>query len=188
MTVRSLVALLWLFAAQSYAEPSRLLSVGSSVTELVFALDAEQQLVAVDSTSDLPPELELKRLGYHRQLSAEGILSTQPSLLIGSAEMGPARALSLVKQAGVKVEQLPEAMDAEQLGANIARLGELLKRPAQAKQLQLSVHQRAASLAEQQTRIKHKKATVFLLLGEGNSVQIAGRDTLANSLIETAGG
>lgn len=186
MNTRGWLMLLLLSAPSIGAEPARILSAGSSITELVLALEAEPQLVAVDSTSELPAGRELPRLGYHRQLSAEGILSTRPSLVIGSDQMGPASAIELVRQAGVQVERLPEAMTAAQLANNIARLGALLDRAPQASALQVKVQQRAARLAHQ--RASQPKPTVFLLLGDGNSVQIAGRNTLANSLIETAGG
>lgn len=186
MIARGLLTLILLNVPSVNAEPTRLLSVGASITELVLALDAQPLLVAVDSTSKLPAHSQLPRLGYHRQLSAEGILSTRPSLVIGSDEMGPASALELVRQAGVQVESLPEAKTLAQLAQNISRLGELLDRAPQANALQIKVEHRAARLANQQTR--SPKPTVFLLLGDGNSVQIAGRNTLANSLIETAGG
>lgn len=186
MNTRGWLLLMLLGAPCMANEPTRLLSAGSSITELVVALDAEPQLVAVDSTSELPAGSELPRLGYHRQLSAEGILSTSPSLVIGSDQMGPATALKLVRQAGVQVETLPEAMGTEQLGLNILRLGELLDRTAQAKALHDTVQQRANALSEQP--IAPPKRTLFLLLGEGNSVQIAGRNTLADSLIQVAGG
>ena len=114
MRLRQLLLLLLFSATTQAAEPVRLLSTGSSTTELVLALGAEQQLVAVDSTSDVPNNKGLPKLGYHRQLSAEGILSTQPSLVIGSEEMGPESVLNLVRQAGVTVESLPEAQTVKQ--------------------------------------------------------------------------
>ena len=160
MNTRGWLLLMLLGAPCMANEPTRLLSAGSSITELVVALDAEPQLVAVDSTSELPAGSELPRLGYHRQLSAEGILSTSPSLVIGSDQMGPATALKLVRQAGVQVETLPEAMGTEQLGLNILRLGELLDRTAQAKALHDTVQQRANALSEQP--IAASKRTLFL--------------------------
>lgn len=186
MPTRWLLSLLLLFTTMVQAEPLRLLSAGSSMTELVFALHADDQLVAVDSTSALPENSSLARLGYHRQLSAEGILSTQATLVIGSEEMGPPAALSLVRQAGVQVEALPEAMSVAQLQANILRLGTLLDKESQAQALQQEVGVRAQQLATNKTA--DGKKTIFLLLGEGNTVQIAGSNTLANSLIRLAGG
>ncbi|WP_375057523.1 hemin ABC transporter substrate-binding protein [Zobellella sp. DQSA1] len=175
---------LLLLAGSAWADASRLLSAGSSLTELVLALDAGDRLVAVDSTSELPAELTLPRLGYHRQLSAEGILAQQPSLVIGSEEMGPEHTLALVRRAGVQVELLPEALTVAQLQQNIDRLGELLDKTAEADALQLRVGEQAQALAAGSVG----KKVVFLLLGDGRSVQVAGHHTLADSLINLAGG
>lgn len=185
MITRLLLPLALLAASTVQADTQRLLSAGSSVTELIFALDAEQDLVAVDSTSVLPADSELPRLGYHRQLSAEGILSTQPNLVIGSDEMGPPTTLKLIRQAGIQVESLPEAMSIAELQANITQLGQLLDRTEQAQQLHQQIDTRAQAI---NTEIAHPKRTIFLLIGDGATVQIAGRNTLAGALITTAGG
>lgn len=191
MTARWLLPLTLLMTSTVHAEPQRLLSAGSSMTELVFALEAQEQLVAVDSTSALPEDSTLARLGYHRQLSAEGMLSTQPTLVVGSEEMGPTKALNLVRQAGIQVEALPEAMTVEQLQSNILRLGELLNRGSQAEKLHQQVGQRAKKLVTNDAVTGNNatgKKTIFLLLGDGNSAQMAGSNTLANVMIRLAGG
>ncbi|MBO1518923.1 heme/hemin ABC transporter substrate-binding protein [Oceanisphaera pacifica] len=185
MIARLLLPLVLLATGTVHADASRLLSAGSSVTELVFALDAGQHLVAVDSTSALPQDSELPRLGYHRQLSAEGILSTQPTLVIGSDEMGPPTTLKLIRQAGIQVASLPEAMSIAELQTNITHLGELLDRTKQAAQLHQQINTRAQAL---NTKIEQPKRTIFLLIGDGATVQIAGRNTLADAMIATAGG
>ena len=53
--------------------------------QLILALGGEQSLVATDISSVEPKNLP--RVGYHRALSAEGILSLAPTRLIGSDEM-----------------------------------------------------------------------------------------------------
>jgi iron complex transport system substrate-binding protein len=69
----------------------RIVSIGPATTELILALGGEQSLVATDISSIEPKNLP--RVGYHRALSAEGILSLAPTRLIGSDEMGPPPAL-----------------------------------------------------------------------------------------------
>ncbi|WP_418139308.1 hemin ABC transporter substrate-binding protein [Oceanimonas smirnovii] len=179
-----LLAPLLLLAGTAAADSERVLSAGSSVTELILALNAKDQLVATDSTSVLPEGLTLPRLGYHRQLSAEGMLSAEPDLVVGSAEMGPDDALALVTRAGVTVEKLPEALTVEALQHNITRLGELLDRQADAGALHQQVQQQAEALKQG----ANGKSAVFLLLGDGNNIQVAGRNSLADSLITLAGG
>ncbi|MDD1829549.1 ABC transporter substrate-binding protein, partial [Photobacterium sp. ZSDE20] len=70
-------------------EQPRIISAGSAVTELVLALGAEEQLVGIDVTSRFPQSDNLPKIGYHRNLSAEGLLALEPTTLIGSDEMGP---------------------------------------------------------------------------------------------------
>ncbi|GAK87639.1 periplasmic hemin-binding protein [Vibrio ponticus] len=52
---------------------NRIISAGSSITELLVALGAKDQLVALDVTSKhFNTEQQLPLIGYHRQLSPEG--------------------------------------------------------------------------------------------------------------------
>ncbi|OYD25819.1 heme/hemin ABC transporter substrate-binding protein [Oceanimonas baumannii] len=177
------LASLLLLAGQATAG-ERVLSAGNSVTELILALDARDQLVATDSTSVLPEGLNVPKLGYHRQLSAEGMLSTNPDLVVGSAEMGPDDALELLSRAGVAVEKLPEALTVAGLQQNITRLGELLNKQPQASALHQKVQQQADALHGS----TNGKKAIFLLLSDGNRIQVAGHNTLADSLITLAGG
>lgn len=60
----------------------RIVSIGGDVTEIVYALGAEQQLIARDSTSLHPQAAAaLPDVGYMRQLNAEGILSDRKSVV-----------------------------------------------------------------------------------------------------------
>ena len=69
------------------ADTGRVISVGGSVTEIVYALGAGSKLVAVDQTSLHPPEAQdLPDVGYLRALSAEPILSLAPDLVLVEAE------------------------------------------------------------------------------------------------------
>lgn len=78
-----LLAALPLFASAA----ERIITLGGDVTEIVYALDAQPQLVARDSTSTWPAASQsLPDVGYLRQLNAEGILSLRPTLVLISAD------------------------------------------------------------------------------------------------------
>ena len=71
--------LLIAFPLLSHAAVERLVTLGGDVTEIVYALHAEESLVARDSTSSWPPAAQkLPDVGYLRQLNAEGILALRP--------------------------------------------------------------------------------------------------------------
>lgn len=68
----------------------RLVVAGGSLTEIVFALGAENQLVGIDSSSVYPNATKaLPDIGYYRTLNVEGILSVQPTKIILLSGAGP---------------------------------------------------------------------------------------------------
>ena len=182
------------FAAEpaSNTDNVRLVSAGAGVTELVLALDAGNELVAVDSTSQLPPGYdEVAKLGYHRMLSAEGILALSPSLVLGTDAMGPKATLDVLSGANVDVIQLADAHTQAQLLSNIAEMGKLLKREAQAKTLQEQVNQAFVQIEQKQQQIAKQgdaPKVLFLLLQPDRPARVGGDDTAADIIIKLAGG
>lgn len=172
--------------------PQRWVSAGGSLSEWVSALGGESKLVGVDTTSQHPQTLKaLPSIGYQRSLSAEGILSLRPDILIGTEEMGPPPVLAQVKAAKVQVEWFSAQPDLPTLEKNVSHLGQLLGAEKQATQLLQSYQQQ---LDAQKTRVteaqsKQEAPGVLLLLGHaGGKPLIAGKDTAADWLLQQAGG
>lgn len=172
--------------------PQRWVSAGGALSEWVTALGAESKLVGVDTTSQHPASLKaLPSIGYQRQLSAEGILSLRPQILVGTEEMGPPPVLSQIRGAGVRVELFSAQADLPTLQHTLRHLGQLLGRDAQAAELfqdyQKQLEQQHAWVSEAQ---KAQAAPgVLLLLGHaGGKPLIAGKDTAADWLLQQAGG
>lgn len=172
--------------------PQRWVSAGGSLSEWVSALGGESKLVGVDTTSQHPQTLKaLRSIGYQRSLSAEGILSLRPDILIGTEEMGPPPVLAQVKAAKVQVELFSAQPDLPTLEKNVSHLGQLLGAEKQAAQLLKTYQQQ---LDAQKTRVtdaqsRQKAPGVLLLLGHaGGKPLIAGKDTAADWLLQQAGG
>jgi iron complex transport system substrate-binding protein len=111
-------------AAPATAE--RVVCVSKQINEFMYAIGAEDVLVARDLTSVYPPEIKrLPSVGYHRALSAEGILAVKPTLFLTDGNVGPDAVIDQVRQVGIPVLVLrPGATpDSAQL-----LLGELAKR------------------------------------------------------------
>ena len=172
--------------------PQRWVSAGGALSEWVSVLGAESKLVGVDTTSQHPESLKsLPSIGYQRQLSAEGVLSLKPDVLIGTEEMGPAAVLLQIRGAGVPVEMFSAQADLASLEGTLQHLGRLLGDEAQAAQVfkdyrqQLEQHQQQVKAAQ----ANHKAPGVLLLLGHaGGKPMIAGKDTAADWLLTQAGG
>ncbi|MGZ8067230.1 heme/hemin ABC transporter substrate-binding protein [Aeromonas salmonicida] len=163
----------------------RIVSIGPATTELILALGGEQSLVATDISSVEPKNLP--RVGYHRALSAEGILSLAPTRLIGSDEMGPPPALDQMRRAGVAVSVLETAPTLANLNQRIDTLAKLLNDPAAGATLKAEIQTQTDQLAAQAKQNKPLKVA-FLLLHKGQPTSIAGGNTTASALLTLAGG
>lgn len=86
------------------AKPARLITVGGAQTEIVFALGAGDEVVAVDTSSVFPDAIgTLPKVGYQRLLATEGILALSPTKLIAGSEAGPPAVLEQLRASGVEV-------------------------------------------------------------------------------------
>ena len=178
--------------AQASELPQRWVSAGGALSEWVTALGGESKLVGVDTTSQHPESLKtLPSIGYQRQLSAEGILSLRPQVLVGTEEMGPPPVLAQIRGAGVQVEMFSAEPDLPTLKGTLDHLGKLLGSEAKANELFAGY---AQALDQQKAWVAKVQATqkspgVLLLLGHaGGKPLIAGKDTAADWMLQHAGG
>jgi iron complex transport system substrate-binding protein len=180
--------------AQPQPTPRRVVAVGGALTETVYALGAQADLVGVDTTSLYPAAAQqLPSVGYARSLSAEGVLSLKPTLIIASGEAGPPAVLRQLQGAGVPLVTLDAEHRAEQVWARTQRLGTLLGREAAGGALAARL-QREWQAAMARVQVLQAPATnrrpprvLFVLSHAMNQVRIAGRDTAADAMIRYAG-
>ncbi|MCW9710286.1 ABC transporter substrate-binding protein [Avibacterium sp. 21-586] len=162
----------------------RIVSVGAGITELLVNLDSSEEIVALDSTSKrFLSDRKLPIVGYQRNLSAEGIISLKPSILIGSEQMGPDNVLQKLKQAGIKVEVLQNTTNSIlDLQQHIIKMGEILGKQQVAKQLFEQVQEVERNI--QQTKPTQAIKALFLFIGEKGQLFAGGDDTTANGILQ----
>ena len=174
----------------SAGDVQRVISAGGSISEWLVAIGGEDKLVGVDTTSLHPASLQkLPSVGYQRQLAAEGVLTLQPQLIFGSAEMGPPPVLEQLRAAGVQIETLPVDANISAVSQTVRRMGQILQRSEQAEQVLDRFNQ---AMAEQQQQLKAVQGTaprVVLVFsaGHGNPLT-AGTNTVGDWLIKQSGG
>jgi iron complex transport system substrate-binding protein len=173
-------------------EAPRWVSAGGSLTEWVVALGGASRLVGVDSTSRHPESLnQLPNVGYQRALAAEGILSLRPDLLLGSDEMGPPPVLAQLRGAGVQIALLPAQPDLHSLHSSLQQIGALLGDQAKAEQAFAAYQAQLTEQAQWVSAAQAKQAApgvLFLIGHAGGSPMAGGKNTLADWLINQAGG
>lgn len=165
----------------------RMISAGFGVTEIIYALNAQDKLVASDFTSrHLIENADIVQLGLHVQLSAEGVMAQHPTHLIGTDEMGPKTAINQIAQSGVNVVTIPSGQDIPQLLSRIDTLSQIMGHPDDANRLK----QRVTSDIEQLNakQCKNKPNVIFFMLDRSGSTRVGGDNTAINSIITLAGG
>ncbi|MFH0262571.1 hemin ABC transporter substrate-binding protein [Vibrio barjaei] len=186
MLVGALSTIPAVFFSATAAE--KIVSAGASVTELIYALDAQSKLVGVDVTSVTPEGTTIPRVGYHRALSAEGLLALEPTLVIGSDEMGPKPALDQLSRVGVEVEVVDTSSTIEGLNHRIDQIAKLTNSEAKVGELKEKVAQQVEALSSNQPSQSNMKKVLFLLIHEGRPANVAGNGTTPDAIIKLAGG
>jgi iron complex transport system substrate-binding protein len=174
------------------AKLPKLVTVSGAITEVVYLLGAEGQLVGTDTTSLYPAAARATpKVGYMRQLSAEGLLSLKPDAIIATNESGPSVVLDQVRSAGVKVEIIEADHSWGEVQRKVQAVGRAAAREAQARELQARLD---AEWARVQQRVADSRARkvrtprVLFVLSHSASPQVSGEKTAAHSVIGFAGG
>lgn len=165
----------------------RVVALGGSVAEIVYALGEQDRLVGRDTTSTFPAEAQqLPDLGYLRALSAEGVLSVNPDLILAEEGAGPPVALDVLKHGSISFVTVPDAADADGVARRIEVVGEALGVPDKAAALSEKV--RADIAAVSAARPEEPARVLFLLSVQGGKLITGGKSTAADSIIRLAGG
>ncbi|QUJ68719.1 ABC transporter substrate-binding protein [Photobacterium sp. GJ3] len=184
----ALSALLFLTTSTTAWAGERIISAGSGITELMYAVGAEDQIVAVDITSKSYVGEDVPKLGYHRQLSAESMIALHPDRVLGSEDMGPETTLNLLRQAGIKIDILNSGETVEDLASRVIQVGELTGKQEAAKILVDTIHQQVTSIQQRLTAQSDRQRILFLTIHGGRAPMVGGRHTTADTLIQLAGG
>lgn len=171
----------------------RVVSIGGALTEILFMIEADNDLVGVDSTSIYPPRvIGYPNVGYARQLSAEGVLSLSPSHVLATEEAGPPAVLKQIAAAGARITLLPAKHQYVGLRQRVLGVGRVLERTETAQlvleqldstwdQVQRQIATQTRALAERSVRV------LFVLAHSPAQVLVAGASTAAHSMLRYAG-
>ncbi|NTE87149.1 heme/hemin ABC transporter substrate-binding protein [Agrobacterium rubi] len=175
---------------QGNPQAKRIVAVGGTITEILYALGAGDRIVARDSTSSFPAEALTKPdIGYMRALSSEGILSQKPDLILSEDGAGPADVIGILKASEVPMVTVDTPPLPSAIAKKIEDVGAAVGLSAKAKGLADEVDKGLASLAGDVAGVGTKKKRVlFVLSTAGGRIMAAGKDTEAAAIIEMAGG
>ena len=165
--------------------PQRIVTVASNVTETVYALGVGDRVVGVDSTSLYPAEAQrLPKIGYFRQINAEGILSLSPDLVIATNSAGPPAVIDQIRDSGVPIAILDSAKSFEGAQRRITQIAALLDKTEKGTALTTTMKTTIKTMEKPEKAPK----VLFIYARGGGSQNVSGTNTAASAIIELAGG
>src|SRR3954467_5258444 len=134
--------------------PARIVSIGGAITEILYALGFEDRLAGVDTTSLYPAAARDKpNVGYMRQLSAEGVLGLNPSLVLAAQGSGPKETMDVLEAAKVPLVLVPETFSEAGLIDKIRLVGHAMGADTRAECLAAAVSEGLAQLRQLRARV-----------------------------------
>ncbi|WP_332066070.1 heme/hemin ABC transporter substrate-binding protein [Bartonella sp. CB189] len=172
-----------------FPEHARIVSIGGALTEIVYALGGQDQLIARDSTSVYPQEaLKLPVLGYMRTLSPEGVLSLAPEGILLVEGSGPPSTIEILKKASIPMVIIPENYSRESVIEKIRLVGKAIHREVQAAALIEKVNHDFLENDALLAKISKPKRVLFVLSVQNGRVMASGTGTAADGMIKLSGG
>jgi iron complex transport system substrate-binding protein len=176
--------------------PQRIVCIGEGYNEIIYALGAQANLVGVDYSSTFPAEIQkLPTVGYHRALSAEGILSLKPTLIIDDDNIGPENVVRQLQALHIPMKTFKAKNDSvEGTKALLREMGAFFHKEQRAEELCAQMDREMAAAAADVKKYKTtprvavvhfgRASNTYLLVGNGGG----GDASTAGKMVEMAGG
>jgi iron complex transport system substrate-binding protein len=169
----------------------RIVSVSKHLTEMLFALGKGHDIVACDLTSSFPDSAKLlPKVGYHRALNAEGIISRNPDIVIHSNDIGPASVLPQLEKVGLNIKAFTGANTLDSAKILLTELGKFFGAEKQADSLNKKLDNDMQIVIAAQKNIKDSPTVMIIHYGQANNVYfvMSGRKGAGDKMIAYAGG
>lgn len=170
------------------SSPTRIVSVSHSVTEIIFALGAQDLLVGRTDFCTYPPEVEkIPSIGGISNMNIEQILSLGPDLVLSSS-MVQQKSVQQMEKMGVPMVSVIEKQRFDGLYENIEKIGQLVNRREAADSLNSVLRKEVKNVVDSLGKIE-SRTTAYYVVGFGAGGNFtAGGNTFINDIISMAGG
>ncbi len=165
--------------------PKRIIALTPGNTEILFALGAEDRIVAVDRWSDFPPAARAKPQVAPFNPSLEQIVSFSPDLILSTH--GGVEPLLPLERHGIRVMVFaPRTLD--DIYRNILLIGRIVDAEARAEGLVRAMRQRVAAVVAKVRDAPRPKVFIEFDGSDPSRPFTAGSGSFIDVLVQLAGG
>lgn len=170
---------------------ARIVCLSKQYTEIIFALGAQQDLVAVDLSSTYPPEAQkLTSVGYHRALAIEGIVSVKPTLVLHDNNVGPEHVMRQLEELKIPTKVFDtKGEDVASTQKLITEMGAYFHQEKRAEELNKKLGDEMAKALAASKTYKEKPKVMLIHFGRAMNIYLTmTANSTAGKMIEWAGG
>ncbi|NHO20280.1 ABC transporter substrate-binding protein [Acetobacter oeni] len=167
----------------------RIICIGGSITETLYDLGAQDRIIAVDTTSTWPTQAlqQKKSVGYMRALSAEGVLSLRPDLILVMNDAGPPATLLQLVASGRPIIFVDATPSPEAIRARTEFLANVVGAQAAGQTLCARIDDGFRALANWRTNHPVNRRVLFIMRMTNGHPLAAGSGTAADAVIRLTG-
>ncbi|HEX7122816.1 MAG TPA: ABC transporter substrate-binding protein, partial [Gemmatimonadaceae bacterium] len=170
----------------------RIVSVSKQYTEILYALDAAQDLVGVDVSSTYPPEAKtLPTVGYHRALSAEALLAVNPTLILtgGPSNIGPEHVVAQLKSLHIPMKYWDTPPDLDGTKELIRQMGKDFDRARRADSIVAALEADMARALDPARAPADTPSVAIIHFGQASNLYLlVTARSVAGQMVRWAGG
>lgn len=164
--------------------PARIVSLAPSVTEMLFAIGLDQEIVGVTPFCDFPEQARAKPKIAYANPNLESIVALKPDLVLAPSTFLRADTLAKLEQLKVPTFIL-DAKTVEDVPSHVQTVGRMLGRSPAADRVANEMRQRIAAVRAR-TQALPRRRVLYVLNSE--PLITVGPGSFIHQMIELAGG
>jgi len=163
----------------------RIISLGPSITEQIYLLDAEDKLVGCTIYCKRPKDAESKeKVGTAIEVNLEKIITLKPDLVLATSLIPP-KTIEKLKDLKIRVVSFPSPKSFDEICEQFLSLGVLVGEKGKAEKI---IEEAKKKVNEIKEKVKvFSKPKVLVQVG-AKPLWVATKDSFINDFIEFAGG
>jgi iron complex transport system substrate-binding protein len=165
--------------------PKRIVSLAPNITEILFSLGLDEEIVGVSIHCNFPEKAKTKvRVGSYISLDFEKITSLKPDLIIATGAGNTREMVDRLEKLGFQTYTIyPKNFN--DILKSIGHIGEVVNREKEARGIIEGLRKRSQRVIELTKGLSRPK--VFIQIGDAPIVTV-GKGSFADDLIRLAGG
>jgi len=180
------IFLLIALTSVAHASPKRIVTLSPALSEMIYAIHADDALVGVVEFSDFPEAVKKKtQVGAFNKPNMEKIISLKPDMVFLSPE-GPSDIRVQLERLHLPFTIIP--MDTfDHVKASAKVLGDYLQRTEEARAFEKNWDDEFKKVIKAHNRVKLFRKPIVFIEVQNEPLMAAGKKTFINEMIELCG-